>query len=354
MSTSSTSSLEPRVPLERGSALSSGRTSAILQSVARLAALLVIFLGFGFLVPDWAFFKMGNVENILIQSAVYAMAGLGMTMIIISGGIDLAAGSTIALAMVVVAKTLRAGDTAYYNAHPVAWTLLAVILGTLAAAAVGFVEGLLITGLRLVPFIVTLGMMQVVRGGSKGLADNLDITGPRGNWLDVYMMSPVNGTPKSWQLFPAGVWVTLVMAVLAAGMLRYTKLGRRIFAIGSNEATARLCGVPVQWTKIKVYAIAGLFTGLAGALEFSRVNQSGAQAAMGYELYVIAACVIGGASLMGGVGTISGTMIGAVMIGTLNVGAGQVDWPKWVQEVVIGTIIIVAVALDQLRNRKAR
>lgn len=147
------------------------------------------------------------------------------------------------------------------------------------------------------------------------------------------------------------MWATIVAAVLAAALLRYTKLGRHIYAVGSNEATARLCGVSVPRTKVIVYTLAGLFAGLAGVLEFSKLNLGQPTGAQMYELYVIASCVIGGTSLLGGVGTISGTVIGALIIGTLNAGAQQAGWPKWVQEVAIGLIIIVAVALDQLRNR---
>jgi ribose/xylose/arabinose/galactoside ABC-type transport system permease subunit len=333
-------------------ASSAGRTVAgILQAGARVAALAIIFIAFGIVVGR-PFFSPGNIENILMQSAVFAMAGLGMTMVIITAGIDLAAGSTIALSMVVTAMILDAGGerTGYLTTHPFLWTLTAVIGGTLAATVVGLVQGLLITGLRLVPFIVTLGGMQAVRGLTKGIADNQEISPPP-NWLFEHLMFPVQGAHFSWQLAPIGVWATLASALFAGALLRYTKLGRHIYAVGSNEATARLCGVSVARTKIIVYAMAGLFAGLAGVLEFSKLNLGQPTGAESYELYVIAACVIGGASLMGGVGTISGSVIGALIIGTLNAGAQQADWPKWVQEVAIGSIIIIAVALDQLRSR---
>ena len=166
-------------------------------------------------------------------------------------------------------------------------------------------------------------------------------------------MFPVQGRTFSPQLFPPGVWATIVAAVLAAAMLRYTRLGRRIFAIGSNEATARLCGVPVARTRILVYLLSGLFAGLAGVLEFAKLNIGQPTGAQSYELYVIAACVIGGTSLSGGVGSIFGTVVGALIIGTLNAGAQQAGWEKWVQELIIGGVIIAAVALDQLRSRRA-
>jgi ribose/xylose/arabinose/galactoside ABC-type transport system permease subunit len=328
-----------------------GTVVNLLQAGARLAALAVIFIAFGLVVGP-SFFKAGNVENILRQSAVFAMAGLGMTMVIITAGIDLAAGSTIALSMVVTAMILKAGgpDAGYLNAHPFLWTLTAVIGGTLAATLVGITQGVLITGLNLVPFIVTLGGLEAIRGLTKGVANNEEITPPH-NWLAAHLMFPVQGQTFNWQLAPVGVWATLFAALIAAALLRYTKLGRHIYAVGSNEATARLCGVSVNKTKIIVYGLAGLFAGLAGVLEFSKLNIGQPTGAVSYELYVIAACVIGGTSLMGGVGTITGTVIGALMIGTLNIGAQQAEWPKWLQEIAIGVIIVAAAALDQLRAR---
>lgn len=331
-----------------------GQTAGrVLQAMARLAALAAVFIAFGLIVPNYAFFSAGNVENILMQSAVFAMAGLGMTMVIITGGIDLSAGSAIALSMIVTAMVLNAGGPdggGQLVAHPAWWTLLAVAAGTVAAIVAGVVQGALITALGLVPFIVTLGGLEAIRGLAKGIADNQEIS-PPSNWLYQHLMFPVQGRTFNWQLVPLGVWATLAAAILAAGLLRYTRLGRRIYAIGSNEATARLCGVPVSRTKIAVYAINGLFVGLAGVLEFSKLNLGQPTGAQMYELYVIAACVIGGTSLNGGVGTIAGTIVGTLIIGTLNAGAQQAGWPKWVQEVAIGAIIVAAVALDQLRKR---
>lgn len=335
-----------------------------LEVIGRLAALAAVFLTFGFLVPNWAFFSAGNVENIVLQSAVYTMAGLGMTMVIITGGIDLAAGSTIALAMVVTAMTLAAGKdyvdpatkqvvSGYLKTSPFTWTMLSVLAGTAAGTIVGLVQGLLITSLRLVPFIVTLGGLTAIRGFTKYIADNQEISPPSTNWLFQHLMQPVQRTSEGFnpQVFSIGVWATIAMSVLAAGLLRYTKLGRHIYAVGSNEATARLCGVPVFRTKVIVYTLAGLFAGMAGVLEFSKLNLGQPTGALSYELYVITACVIGGASLSGGVGTIFGTVVGALIIGTLNAGTQQAGWEKSSQEIAVGVIIVVAVALDQLRMR---
>ncbi len=326
---------------------------ATLEVLARLLALAVVFVVFWMVIGE-SWLSPGNVENILMQSAVFAMAALGATMVIVTGGIDLSIGSTIAFAMVVTALTLNlgaGGDYVYVEQHPVLWPVAAILAGTVAGGAVGMANGILITGLRLVPFIVTLGGLQAVRGLAKGVADNREISPPP-NWLYQELMFPVQGREFSWQLAPPGVWATVAAAVLAIGLMRYTKLGRWVYAVGSNEDTARLCGVPVARTKITVYAMAGLFSGLAGVLEFSKLNLGQPTGAVMYELYVIAACVIGGTSLMGGVGTIFGSVVGALIIGTLNAGAQQAGWPKWVQEVAIGGIIIAAVALDQLRHRR--
>jgi len=323
----------------------------MLLQLARVGALAVIFIAFGFIVPDYAFYTPSNIENILMQSAVYAMAGLGMTMVIITGGIDLAAGSTIALSMVVTALILTANGGQFLQNQPLVCTSLAVLGGMLAGTVIGLIEGLLICFLDLVPFIITLGMMMIVRGFAKEIADNQEISPSSNNWLFRKLMFPVQGQTFNWQLFPLGVWMTIVAAILASAFLRYTKLGRRIYAVGSNESTARLCGVPVQQTKVIVYALAGCFAGLAAVLEFSKLNMGQPTGAMTYELYIIAACVIGGTSLTGGVGTIFGTVIGALIIGTLNAGAQQAGWPKQRQEVAIGLIIIIAVALDRLRSR---
>lgn len=327
-----------------------------LQAGIRLGAFAVVFIAFCIVVPGGKFLTASNIENLMVQSAVYAMAGLGMTMIIITGGIDLAAGSVIALSMVVTGMILNGGTTgngARLLAHPALTTLAAVAGGTLVGAAAGLIQGSLITGLRLVPFIVTLGGFTTFRGLAKGISDNQEISPPSG-WLYEHLMFPVQGRSFNWELFPPGVWLTVVMAIFAAAMLRYTKFGRRVYAIGSSEPTARLCGVPVTRTKILVYTLAGAFIGLAGVLEFSKLNLGQPTGAQSYELYVIAACVIGGTSLKGGIGTISGTMIGALIIGTLYAGAQQAGWPKWVQEVVIGLIIVTAAALDQLRHRSRR
>ncbi|GAI80990.1 unnamed protein product, partial [marine sediment metagenome] len=176
-----------------------------------------------------------------------------------------------------------------------------------------------------------------------------DVDMDRLMWLDELLAS----VPKerSWMLVPLGVWLLVVMAVVVAVLLRYTRLGRHIFAVGSNEETARLCGVAVERVKVTVFTLCGAFAGLAGLMQFSYLTVGDPTGAKGLELNVIAAVVIGGGSLAGGEGSILGTMVGALIMTVIDSGCFQMGLPNWVQEIITGVIIIVAVALDRLRHR---
>lgn len=311
--------------------------------LGRFVALVAVFLFFSVMVEDGRFYTPRNLENILRQSAVYGTAGVGMTLVIITAGIDLSVGSMIALAVVSVAACLNAALS----------PVVAVSAGVLAATLAGLFNGGLIVGLRLVPFIITLGTMGMIRGLAKGMSNEKDIYPPGENWI-AGIMDPALTNPNSHSfLFPAGVWIMLASMVVMAVVLRYTRFGRHVFAVGSNEETARLCGVHVGRTKLLVYTLCGFFCGLAGLMQFSYIGGIGqpTTAAM-YELFVIAAVIIGGASFTGGEGSILGTFIGALTITILYMGGQQIGWPKWVQEMVIGGIIILAVAVDQVRHRK--
>ena len=335
------------------------------NTLGRFLALFLVFVFFAVMVEDNRFTSARNFENILRQSAVYATAALGMTMVIITAGIDLSVGSMIALTVVVVAWVLNlshqvAGsggelEQVFLIAEwPVLLPILAVLAGVLATTLAGMANGLMIVGLRLVPFIVTLGTMGIFRGLAKGIAEEKDIYPPQDTWISG-IMDPTLTSPdasRSWMILPPGVWIVIVSAIFAALLLRYTRFGRHVFAIGSNQETARLCGVPVRRTKIIVYGFAGFFAALAGLMQFSFIGGIGQPStAVAYELFVIAAVVIGGGSLMGGEGSILGSVIGALIITILYMGGQQMGWPKWVQEMVIGGIIVAAVALDQLRHR---
>ena len=209
------------------------------------------------------------------------------------------------------------------------------------------INGRLVTKLRLVPFIVTMGMMGIARGAAKWIAGNQKIDAPM-TWVNELMAK--SPTP-SWLLIAPGVWLVIIFALVMAVVLRYTVFGRHVFAVGSNEATARLCGIRTNRTKVLVYAAAGLFCGLSGVMEFSRLTVGDPTVAVGLELDIIAAVVIGGGSLNGGEGSILGTMIGVLIMSFLRNGCTMMGWPNYIQEIIIGVIIVVAVTLDRLRHR---
>lgn len=309
-----------------------------LKKLGPLFGLMFVFLLFTALRPQ-TFPRPGNLEIMLLQTAVVGTAALGMTMVIISGGIDLSVGSVIALSTVTIAHLLNLG------ASP----LVAALGGVATGSLCGLLIGALITRLKLTPFIVTLGMWGALRGVAKGLAGEQMVMAPS-TWLNNILRTL--GEREGWMLFPPGVWMMLVLAVLVGGLLRYTRLGRHIFAIGSNEHTARLCGVNVEGTKLIVHVLGSSFAGLAGVLQFSYLTVGDPTTAMGAELDVIAAVIIGGASLSGGEGGVLGSLIGALIMTTVANGCTKMEFPNWVQEIVTGGIIIVAVALDRLRHRR--
>jgi ribose transport system permease protein len=278
------------------------------------------------------FLSPANFKIILTQTVVVAIAASGMTLIIVSGGIDLSVGSVIALSGVVGASLILAGaGTA------------AVVAGTiLAGAALGCVNGAVIGGLRMMPFIVTLGMLGVARGVAKWLAGNQTVN---------YPPSPVNSLMTAGAtLPPTGVAVAVVLAVLMAVLMRRTAFGRYAFAIGANETAARYSGVRVGLVKFAVYGVAGLFFGVAGLMQLARLRQGDPSVAVGVELDTIAAVVIGGASLSGGSGSVLGSMVGALIMAVLRNGSQQMGWPTYMQEIIIGLVIIAAVGLDRWRH----
>ena len=313
-----------------------------LNTLSPVIALFVVFELFVLIAPS-SFATARNIEMIARQTTIVGIAALGMTLVIISGGIDLSVGSIVALSTVVIAWLLR-----YTGAGP----LTAAIGGVAAAALFGLLSGVLITKLRIVPFIVTLGMMLVVRGAAKGIGreQKIDVDPERLRWLQELLAS----VPKerSWMLLPPGVWMLIILAVATAALLRYTRFGRHTFAIGSNEETARLCGVAVERVKMLVYTLCGAFAGLAGVMQFSRLTVGDPTVAVGLELNVIAAVVIGGGSLSGGEGSILGTLVGALIMTVIASGCTQRGYPNWVQEIITGAIIVIAVALDRLRHRR--
>jgi len=285
-------------------------------------------------------FTGANVKIVLLQTVIVAIGALGMTMIIVSGGIDLSVGASVALTSVLGATLLVKGYS----------PLTAILLTIFAGAAIGLVNGTLIATLRIVPFIVTLGMMGVARGVAKWIAREKTVNAPE-SIIDEIMRRI---SPNTLFPLPPGVWIAVGLAVLMAVVMRQTVFGRYVFAIGSSEATARLCGIRVQLHKVIIYTVAGLLFGIAGLMQLSRLTQGDPTVAIGLELDIIAAVVIGGASLNGGTGSILGSMIGALIMAVLRNGTNQMGWPTYMQEIIIGAVIVLAVALDRLRQTASR
>ncbi|HEY7286499.1 MAG TPA: ABC transporter permease [Vicinamibacterales bacterium] len=299
-----------------------------------LLGLALVLALFGALVGP-QFFRAANLELVARQTVIVCVAALGMTMVIVAGGIDLSVGSVVALSTVATALTLQSHGPALAAASAIA-----------AGAVCGAVNGVLVTQLRVVPFIVTLGTMLLVRGAAKGLADERRIEAPV-TWLNSLLRTARDGSGL-W--LPTGIWITVVLALIVALTLRYTRFGRHLFAIGSSERTARLCGVRINRTKVAVYTIAGMLAALAGIMEFSKLSVGDPTVSIGLELDVIAAVIIGGGSLSGGKGSVVGTLAGAAIMAVIQIGCSQLGLPNWVQQIVTGSIIVGAVALDRIRS----
>ena len=316
----------------------SGRLARLLDRFGPFLGLVVVAGLFAAVAPS-GFASAYNAKTILTQSVIVGVCALGMTFVIRSGGIDLSVGSAIAFASVVTALSMKATGSA----------AVAALAGVAAGAAVGAVNGGLIAGLALPPFIVTLGTLGAARGAAKWLAGEQKVDAPSG-WFE-QAMSKSSDAPLG--LAP-GIWLMVLGAVAAAFVLRRTVFGVWTTAIGSNERAALLCGVPVRRTKVWIYVLMGAAAGLAGVLQFGRLTVGDPTTATGKELDVIAAVVIGGASLSGGSGTILGTLVGALLMATLANGCNLSGVPNYVQEILIGGIIVSAVALDRLRKGGAR
>ena len=319
--------------------LSPGFLHIWLNRVGPILGLVLVIVIFAILMENpGRFLSVNNLRVVLSQTVIVALGAIGMTLIIISGGIDLSVGSTIALTGVITALGINAEWS----------TSVALATGILVGGIVGTVNGLVITRLKVVPFIATLGMLGVARGTAKWVAGQQTVNMPD-TWINALVVMFPN---PAWLLVAPGVWITIILALLATLVLRNTVFGRRVFALGSNEAAARACGVGTDRLKVWIYGLAGLLFGLAGVMQMSRLRQGDPTVAAGSELDIIAAVVIGGGSLSGGEGSILGSMIGALIMAFLRNGCQQVGWPNYVQEIIIGGIIVVAVAVDRWRTAR--
>jgi ribose/xylose/arabinose/galactoside ABC-type transport system permease subunit len=285
-----------------------------------------------------SFLSLGNLRVLIHEGTIPAVIALGMLLVIITGGIDLSVGAVVALVTVV---TMRV----YSHFHPQLGaeqaSLVAVAAGVLMGGLCGLINGLLVTQLRLPPFVVTLGMLSIARGSAIWLAERTLLAfpvGARPQWVETLALS---------RLYNPGFVSLIVLAVLVAVVLAATRFGRYLYAVGSNEATARLCGVNVSRTKVLAYTVAGLLTGWAGVLLFAHGDSGNPSAGEGLELTVIAAVVIGGASLNGGKGTVLGALMGVLILGLLANGVSLFNVPVEVRYILEGGIILLNAALSR-------
>jgi ribose transport system permease protein len=310
-----------------------------IQQFSSFFGLIVVSIGIGiavyFKAGENLFFTSDNILTLLRQASFNAIMAAGVSVVIITAGIDLSIGSVWALSSVVMAFVcVNKG---------LAWTL-SVLIGLAVGLACGIVNGWGVTLLRIPPFVATLGMMSIARGLAEVITGGFQIS----------------GLPDAFQCWgqgdifgvPVPVIVAVGVIVLTWALLRFTRLGRYIYAVGGNEAAAHLSGVPVNRVKLFAYAYCGTLAALAGLLATARMGSVRPSDALGYELDAIAASVIGGISLMGGQGSVLGTAIGAALIGVLRNGMVLLDVSAFWQKVVIGVVIIIAVALDYLVWRR--
>ena len=326
--------------------------SAFVRKYAIVLIFIAMFVAMTFLTD--AFLQPRNLVNVVRQISVVGLIAIGVTMVIITTGIDLSSGSVLALAAVIAASLAQQPD---WHDAKFPGLVLPLVVPILAALVIGIlcgaINGWMIARFLIPPFIATLGMMTVARGFAliysnrpvSGLTDTYNFIGQG----EIFKVFPIPGQP------PLGIPVpVIILAVVAVGahiMLNSTRFGRHIYAIGGNEQAALISGLNVGRIKIGVYAIAGLLSGLAGLVLSSRIGSGQPGLAVGIELDAIAAAVIGGTSLSGGIGTIWGTIIGALIIGVLNNGLDLLNVSAYWQTIVKGTIIVVAVIVDERKNR---
>lgn len=327
-----------RPPIQLGKILLEGRA---------FLALIVIFAIFSILAPG-SFPTVSNVLVMCQQVSVYAFISLGMLVVILNGGIDLSVGSTLGLCGMVAGLSMQGIKLGGVVLFPAVWVVVIITLAV--GALVGLVNGLLVARLRVAPFVATLGTLYVVRGIAELSTNGLTVNGLDGK-------PELGNTGFDWLGFnsllgvPVGVWVLVVVAVLASVLLNRSVFGRWLYASGGNERAAELSGVPVRQVKVRAYVISGVCAAIAGLVLTSELTSAGPTQGTSYELTAIAAVVIGGAALTGGRGTVRGTLLGAFVIGFLAAGLTIVGVSAYVQTVFTGAVIVLAVLLNSIQYR---
>jgi ribose transport system permease protein len=304
----------------------------MIQRLLPFLTLTVLFVGLAIASPH--FLTAVNLSSVVRQTAVINTMALGMTLIIVSGGIDLSVGAILAMSGLLGTMMMEKGQPIW----------IGMVVGLLTGTFWGFVNGVFTTRLKINPFIVTLGTLGIVRGLTLIISNGL----------------PVHDIPRQFSFLGEGnvlgvpfvLWILIGCAVAMHFIMERTKLGRYAFAIGSNPDAAWYAGIPVNFHTTAVYAIGGLLTGLAGMIEASRLMTGQPTAGQGYELQAIAAVVIGGGSLRGGEGSVVGTLIGAFIMGLLANGSDLLGISPYLQQAIIGAVIIAAVSFDELRKRR--
>lgn len=316
--------------------------------------LVVLMAIFSILEPN--FLRPLNLFNVMRQISITGLIAIGMTFVILTGGIDLSVGSLLALAGIVAAVIAKGGNTNTLSldaSEAVGYGVLAAMLGAMVVGlAGGFAQGLMITRLGVPAFVVTLGGLSAFRGATLLVSGG----GPISSFGEAYQWWGQGRieTPIEGIAIPIPVIIFLTFALLAHIVLRYTQYGRHIYAVGGNPEAARLSGLNVKWITMSAYIIVGFFAGLGGFVLSSRLNASEAVAGQGYELTVIASVVIGGTSLFGGEGNVLGTVIGSILIGVLQNGLILLNVSPYVQQIIIGLIIVAAVAFDRfVKSRRS-
>lgn len=305
------------------------------RQMGTLLGLLCLILLFWLLTPY--FLTVPNLLNVAQQTAINAIIAVGLTFVIITAGIDLSVGSILAFSGVVLASVLNIG-------LPLP---LAVLAGLLVGLLCGSINGTLIAYGKLPPFIATLGMMSVARGAALMYTNGRPVSGFSSDFRFL-----ANGKVMA---IPTSIIIMIIVYLLAHFILTRTKFGRYVYAIGGNEEAARLSGINVAVNKIVVYAICGMLSGLAAVILTARLNSAQPIAGINYELDAIAATVIGGTSLMGGEGQVLGTLVGALIMGVLRNGLNLLGVSSFLQQTIIGSVIIIAVLIDMsLKRRKNR